>query len=140
VAETLGNIGTGRKALVAEDNRFNLILARKLLEKEGIQVETVVDGQAAVAAVRSTTYDLIFMDVQMPVMNGYEATFEIRELQQVSGEHTPIVAMTADALQGDEEKCLAAGMDDYLSKPIDPKKLRKTLAKYITSERAKIQS
>lgn len=127
-------VGTGKKVLLVEDNIFNIILAKKLLEKEGFEVITAEDGQIAVDAVSSDTYDIIFMDVQMPVMNGYEATVEIRKMQKVTGDATPIIAMTANALQGDREKCLEVGMDDYVSKPISPKKLRKCVAKYVLRE------
>ena len=104
------------------------------MEKEGFEVATAEDGQIAVEAVKSATYDLIFMDVQMPVMNGYEATAKIREMQKVTGDGTPIIAMTANALEGDKEKCLESGMDDYVSKPISPKKLRECILKYVSNE------
>ena len=134
IADSENLVGTDKRVLLVEDNKFNMILAKKLLEKEGFEVATAENGQIAVEAVESEYYDLIFMDVQMPVLNGYEATGKIREMQAVSGDTTPIIAMTANALQGDKEKCLEAGMDDYISKPINPKKLRECIVTYITTE------
>jgi len=131
---SVGMIGDGKKVLLVEDNKFNMVLAKKLFEKEGLEVETATDGSLAVEAVKSTDYDLIFMDVQMPVMGGFEATQKIRELQKASGDHTPIIAMTANAMDGDREKCLEAGMDDYISKPISPKKLSDCILLHITKE------
>ncbi len=107
-----------RKALVVEDNLVNRQLAAKLLEKNGCEVEVASDGQQALTALRSGDFDLIFMDVQMPGMDGFETTAVIRERERSSGRHVPIVAMTANAMKGDRERCLAAGMDDYVSKPI----------------------
>ena len=111
-----------------------MILAKKLLEKEGLQVETTENGQEAVDAIKSNTYDLIFMDIQMPILNGYEATAKIKELEKVSGNATPIIAMTANALDGDREKCIDAGMNDYVSKPINPKKLKECIIKNLSEE------
>ena len=133
-------LGTGKKVLLVEDNKFNIILVKKLLEKEGFEIATAEDGQIAIEAASSGTYDLIFMDIQMPVMNGYEATAKIRENQKATGDNTPIIAMTANALQGDREKCLEAGMNDYVSKPINPKKLRECIHKYISNEPVREQS
>ncbi len=132
--------GAGKKVLLAEDNKFNMILAKKLLEKEGFEVVTAENGQITVEAVEANTFDLIFMDVQMPVLNGYEATAKIKEMQKVTGDATPIIAMTANAMQGDKEKCLEAGMDDYVSKPIDPKKLRECILKYVSNEPVREQT
>ncbi|MEA2029975.1 MAG: PAS domain S-box protein, partial [candidate division Zixibacteria bacterium] len=139
-ADSQYKVGTGKKALLVEDNKFNLILAKKLLEKQGFQVETAKDGQKAVESVIAGDYDMIFMDVQMPVMNGFEATAKIRGMQEVSGDTTPIIAMTANALEGDKEKCLDAGMNDYVSKPINPKKLRECILKYVSNEPVREQS
>jgi CheY-like chemotaxis protein len=107
-----------RRVLLAEDNPVNRTLAIRLLEKQGYSVVAVGDGRAAVAALAEASFDVILMDVQMPEMDGFQATAEIRRRELVSGAHIPIVAMTAHALKGDQERCLAAGMDRYIAKPI----------------------
>jgi len=112
----------GNRVLVAEDNLVNQKVAQRLLEKLDYRVEVVANGQAAVAAWQSGRHDLILMDCQMPVMDGYEATRQIRRLED-GKTHIPIVALTAHAMTGDDEKCRAAGMDDYLTKPIDHARL-----------------
>jgi len=118
----------GMKILVAEDNPINRKLIVNLLERFGIDVDVVENGQEALRERRSNDYDLIFMDIQMPVLGGIEATREILKYEEEKGiRHIPIVALTANALQGDREKYLAAGMDEYISKPIDPEKLRHIL-------------
>lgn len=104
--------------LVAEDNPVNRKLMIRMLENLGHSVTTVSNGQQAVEAVKGRSFDLVLMDVQMPEMDGFQATALIREQQKDSGSFTPIVAMTAHALQGDRERCLEAGMDDYISKPV----------------------
>jgi PAS domain S-box-containing protein len=111
-----------RNVLLAEDNFVNQKVAKYMLEKLQYHVEVVSDGLAAVEAWRTGNFDLILMDCQMPGMDGYEATREIRRLEQ-SQRHITIVALTANAMKSDEEKCRAAGMDDYLTKPIDRAKL-----------------
>ena len=115
------------RILVAEDNLINQRLALKLLEKMGHQVTLVGDGQAAVDAVKKDTFDLILMDVHMPGMDGLEATVVIRTLEKQRGHHIPIIATTAAAMATDREKCLAAGMDSYLSKPISQSALRQAI-------------
>jgi signal transduction histidine kinase/DNA-binding response OmpR family regulator len=104
--------------LLAEDNAVNQTLAVRILEKRGYSVTVAPDGQAAVEAFQTGTFELILMDLQMPRMDGLEATASIRAREKLTGGHIPIVAMTANALVGDREKCLASGMDGYVSKPI----------------------
>ena len=103
---------------MAEDNQVNQLVIRRLLEKRGHAVSLVVNGQEAVQAVGRETFDLVLMDVQMPEMDGLEATAAIRLAERGNGRHQRIVAMTAHALKDDAARCLAAGMDGYLSKPI----------------------
>ena len=122
----------GNLILLVEDNLVNQKVAVRLLEPLGYRVEVAADGQAAVAAWQSGHFDLIFMDCQMPLMDGYEATREIRRREE-GKRRIPIVALTADAMKEAEEKCRAAGMDDYLSKPIDRGKLEACLARHLPS-------
>jgi CheY-like chemotaxis protein len=123
------------RVLVAEDNMVNQTLARRLLEKRGYTVSVVGDGQAALAALENESFDIVLMDVQMPVMDGFEATASIRRREQLSGTHIPIVAMTAHAFKGDQEKCLAIGMDAYLSKPIRQQELYATIESVLAPTR-----
>jgi CheY-like chemotaxis protein len=106
------------RILVAEDNPVNQRLAVSLLEKEGHSVVVAANGPEAVEMFRAEPFDVVLMDVQMPDMNGLEATAAIREIERSSGDHTPIVAMTAFALKGDRDRCIEAGMDGYVAKPI----------------------
>ncbi len=117
--------------LVAEDHPVNQALARVLLEDLGHRVTMVSDGQQALQALKRERFELILMDVQMPVMGGLEATIKVRELEMLSGSRVPIVALTAHAMQGDRKRFLAAGMDDYLSKPIDPQALHEMLQRWL---------
>jgi CheY-like chemotaxis protein len=103
--------------LIAEDNPVNQMYLRLALERMGHTTETATTGREAMQRALQQTFDLIFMDVQMPEMDGLAATAAIREAENRQGGHVPIVAMTADALEGDRERCLAAGMDGYISKP-----------------------
>jgi len=109
--------------LLAEDNSVNQRLASRLLEKQGHHVVTAGNGREALEEIERQTFDLVLMDLQMPVMGGLEATAAIRSRERSTGDHLPIIAMTAHAMQGDRDRCLAAGMDDYVSKPIDVKQL-----------------
>ena len=115
--------GRPLKILLAEDNLVNQKLATVLLERRGHQVVVVGNGAQALEALAQQTFDLILMDVEMPEMDGVEATSRIRELERVQGSHLPIIALTAHALKGDRERFIQAGMDDYLTKPLEPVKL-----------------
>jgi CheY-like chemotaxis protein len=113
----------GVRVLVAEDNRINLVVTLRMLEKHGFQVLVAKNGREALEILQWETVDLILMDVQMPEMDGLEATRRIRELERKTGAHVPILAMTANALQGDRDKCLGSGMDGYLTKPVQSNQL-----------------
>jgi CheY-like chemotaxis protein len=115
------------RILLAEDNLVNQKLALRLLEKRGFDVTVVGDGRAALDALEKASFDVILMDVQMPDMDGFEATAAIREKEKSAGTHIPIIAMTAHALKGDEQRCVAAGMDAYVSKPIRTAELFKII-------------
>jgi PAS domain S-box-containing protein len=119
------------RVLVAEDNPVNQRLAVRLLEKRGHRVEVAVNGREVLQALDKERFDLVLMDVQMPEMDGVEATEAIREKEKGSGMHTPIIALTANAMKGDREKYLACGMDGYLAKPIRPLELDELLASQI---------
>jgi CheY-like chemotaxis protein/HPt (histidine-containing phosphotransfer) domain-containing protein len=121
------------RILLAEDNATNQMLAAALLEKEAHTVETVLNGKEALAALANRSFDVVLMDVQMPEMDGFEATSRIREQGRATGKHIPIVAMTAHAMKGDRERCLAAGMDGYVSKPIQAAELYQALASVVPS-------
>jgi len=118
------------RILVVEDNGVNQRVALRTLENMGCLVELASDGAKAVEMVKVQSYDLIFMDCQMPIMDGYEATGEIRR-RESGGKHVPIVAMTASSMQGDREQCLEAGMDDYVSKPINRAEVLAALQRHI---------
>jgi CheY-like chemotaxis protein len=111
------------RILIAEDNLVNQRVAAALLTRRGHDVTVVNNGREAVEALRAGAFELVLMDVQMPEMDGFEATAAIREWERESGRRVRIVAMTAHAMKGDRERCLAAGMDGYLSKPIDQRSL-----------------
>jgi signal transduction histidine kinase/CheY-like chemotaxis protein/HPt (histidine-containing phosphotransfer) domain-containing protein len=120
------------RVLVVEDNITNQKVAQGMLFKFGIQTELAANGEEALSALKARPYDLVFMDCQMPVMDGYEATRAIRDLQsKVLDRAVPVVAMTANAMQCDREKCLAVGMNDFISKPIDPIKLQQALQQWL---------
>jgi CheY-like chemotaxis protein len=111
------------KILVAEDTPFNQTFIMRLLEKNGYHAGLVENGAQVLEALSRHSFDLVLMDVQMPEMDGFEATRKIRKLEKQTGNHIPIVAMTAYAIKGDRQRCLAAGMDEYVSKPISSDKL-----------------
>jgi CheY-like chemotaxis protein len=116
--------------LLAEDNIVNQKVACRILEKLGYRVDVAADGQAAFTAWESGRYDLILMDCQMPIMDGYETTRKIRQ-REGAGQHIPIIALTAHAMKGADNECRAAGMDDYLSKPIDRAELQQSLRRWL---------
>jgi len=113
----------GRRVLLAEDNEVNQTLAVRLLEKRGYSVTVAGNGRDALHAIEREPFDIVLMDVQMPEMDGFETAAAIREREKITGDRLPILAMTAYAMKGDEQKCLAAGMDAYISKPIHPREL-----------------
>ena len=118
----------GTRILLAEDNMTNQKVALLMLKKFGYRADTVTNGEEVLNALKSKSYDLVLMDVQMPVMDGLEATRTIRNIESKDATtppspHLPIIAMTANAMKGDRRRCLEAGMDDYISKPVDPRKL-----------------
>jgi CheY-like chemotaxis protein len=111
------------RVLLAEDNAVNQVLASRLLEKQGHTVVVAGDGRKALEALEKQKFDLVVMDVSMPEMDGFEAAAAIRAKEGRTGSHIPIIAMTAHAMKGDRERCLAAGMDAYISKPIQASEL-----------------
>jgi signal transduction histidine kinase/DNA-binding response OmpR family regulator len=119
------------RILLAEDNPVNQLLAKRLLQKRGHHVTVAANGREALAAVHGESYDLVLMDVQMPEIDGIEATVTIRKSEQNTGNHLPVIALTAHAMKGDRARCLEAGMDGYLSKPIRPQELDDLLDSYV---------
>jgi len=128
---SLREAATGLRILVAEDNVVNQQLAVRLLQKRGHQVTVAANGREALDALANGDFDLVLMDVQMPEMGGLEATVAIRQQEEATGRHIPIVALTAHAMKGDEERCLAAGMDAYLSKPVKASELYAAIEKQV---------
>ncbi len=126
-----GPLGTLR-VLLAEDNAVNQHLARRLLEKDGHTVTVAANGREALALTEQQNFDLVLMDVQMPEVDGFEATAALREQEQSTGEHLPVIAMTAHAMKGYEERCLQAGMDGYVAKPIQAGRLFSVIAAVCT--------
>jgi signal transduction histidine kinase/streptogramin lyase/ActR/RegA family two-component response regulator len=114
--------------LLAEDNPINAKVAIRMLERQGHRVRPVLTGRQALAALEQDSFDIVLMDIQMPEMDGLEAVAVIREREKSTGQHIPIIAMTAHAMRGDREKYLAGGMDGYISKPVSPKELFATIA------------
>jgi len=121
-----------RRILLVEDNIVNQKVALKILEKYGYRAEAVANGQEALHALKLAPYDLVLMDCQMPVMDGYEATKKIRDSDsKVMNNKIPVIAMTANAMKGDREKCIIAGMDDYIAKPVNPKALQEIIGRWL---------
>jgi CheY-like chemotaxis protein len=127
------NVANGLKSLrilLVEDNLVNQKVATRLLEKRGHCVTLATSGEEALETLGQHSFDLVLMDVHMPGMDGIQATIALREKEKSTGLHQPIIAMTALAMKGDRERCIAAGMDGYISKPIDLRKLDDVLAVY----------
>ena len=126
-------IGRRLRILVAEDNAINSLVAVRLLEKAGHSVVVAVNGQEALNTLERSSFDLVLMDLQMPIMGGFQAVARIREGEKVSGKHLPIVALTASAMKGDREGCLEAGMDGYVAKPFQEKELFAAIAAAVSN-------
>ncbi|MCB2081264.1 MAG: response regulator [Rickettsiales bacterium] len=128
------------RVLLVEDHPINQVFANKLLSKLGFaHIDVAANGQEALHRMSHNAYDIVLMDCQMPEMDGYEATRAIREIEKEASRRTPIIAMTANAMVGDREKCLKTGMDDYLSKPISPNALKTALEKWLTCDATNCQ-
>jgi len=135
---SLQNDGDSSKSLhilLAEDNAVNQKLAIRMLEKRGHRVALAINGREALKALEKGSYDLVLMDVQMPEMDGLEATTLLRSREKLTGLHQPVVAMTALVMKGDRERCITSGMDGYLTKPIRPQELDEVLDSYVAQER-----
>jgi two-component system, sensor histidine kinase and response regulator len=115
------------RILLAEDNLVNQKLASRLLENQGHMVVVAADGAQALGTLEKQAFDLVLMDAQMPVMDGFECTAAIRRLEENTREHIPIIAMTAHAMVGDRQRCLEAGMDGYIAKPVHAHELFETI-------------
>lgn len=120
--------------LVVDDNASNQYVARVVLEKFGYQAHIVDNGEEAIKAAANRSFDLILMDCRMPICDGYEATEAIRKLESSSGRHIPIIGVTACAMEGDREKCLAAGMDDYFTKPLTLDAFKELVQRWLHSK------
>ncbi len=126
----------GTRILIAEDNFTNQLVAKEILEGMGCAVDLAANGKEALVMVWLLPYDAIFMDCQMPEMDGFEATRTIRRREKADGGRIPIFAMTANAMDDNRERCLEAGMDDFLSKPVTPEKIRNCLDRLTSRDRA----
>ncbi len=131
--------GEAALILVVDDNEANQLLAQSLLKKLGYASDLATDGHQAIAAFKAKTYALVLMDCQMPEMDGYAATAEINRLQATAPRRIPIIALTANAITGDREKCLAAGMDDYLTKPIRKAELHRLLLHWLPAQNSPLE-
>ena len=125
--------GPALRILLAEDNVVNQKVAARVLERRGHRITLANNGAEAVTLFARDKFDLILMDIQMPEMNGYEATTAIRDRERTTGAHIPIIALTAHAMTGDRDRCLAAGMDDYISKPIHLEELLQKVEQFSPS-------
>jgi len=130
VQTSLPAVDAKLRVLLAEDNEINQRITIRLLHKLGLAADTVVNGREAVEALEKRSYDLVLMDCQMPGMDGFEATAIVR-VREGAKQHTPICALTANAMEGDRERCLAAGMDDYISKPVGLDKLQRAVNRWV---------
>lgn len=128
------------RVLLVEDNPVNQRLASRQLEKRGHSVVVAANGLEALEALEKENFDLVFMDVQMPVMDGFETTAAIRKKERARGVRLPIVALTAHTMKGDQEKCLAGGMDGYLTKPIRPQELNEILRSYLERREGPVET
>jgi len=126
---TLAQERTTYRILIAEDNLVNQRVALYMLEKQGHQATGVMNGEEALQALEKGNYELVLMDVQMPKMDGFQFAQVLRDKEKATGQHLPVIAMTAHAMKGDREKCLQMGMDDYISKPLNAKQLAETIAR-----------
>jgi len=128
------------RILVVEDNPINQKLAVRLLDKMGYRIDIAANGREALNALENVSYALVLMDCQMPVMDGFEATLQMRQRDQQRGEHTPIVAVTAHAGKGDRERCFAVGMDGYITKPVKPEDLRATVSRWMVRPKESVKT
>lgn len=125
-----------RRILLVEDIDINRLIATSMLANLGVDIEDAANGAEAVAKFQDQRYDLVLMDCHMPVMDGYEATRQIREAEKRRGGHVPVIALTASAMEGDREKCLSSGMDDFLAKPLQADSLRRAVLRHLGVDEA----
>ena len=128
--------GDSLRILLAEDNPVNQKVTVAILERKGHTVEVAENGRLAVDALESGDFDIVLMDIQMPVLDGLDATAEIRDRERGTGAHTPLIALTANAMKGDRERCLQSGLDAYIAKPLRPAELFRTIDEVLSSENA----
>ena len=121
----------GTRVLIVEDMQVNQMLMNRILHMLGCQSDPAMTGQEAIERLTANDYDIVFMDCHMPEMDGYEATRRIRDMERTQGKHSIIIALTADAMTGDREKCLNAGMDDFLNKPFKPEQISDVIRKWV---------